>query len=380
MEVLPYVLSLISASVAASQWIDLRAALAHFRGAATGPCRTPMTLIRPVRGLDDALAENLSSLAEADPRKTLQIIVAMESSDDPAHPVVEAFRAAHPDRDILLLLTGPAGRRTGVMHNKIEALKKAKHPFVLFSDADAAVSRGLLAEAERAFLAGAPAVCAAAFHAAPRREGDWWFLIVHNHGYSASAASRYRDGGPPNCFGTFMGFTRETLERAGGLESFSRCLADDAVLGVAIHRLGLRQELLRAPVFVREHGSSVSAAFTRLARWAALAFWASPFAWLMSVFLNASVLACAAGGFALAQGRGLGAAAAALAFALFTRVAVAAVQDRALAYRLPLTGYARLLFADAALIAAWPFAVRRTYDFRGRRYRLGFGWRLEAVE
>lgn len=380
MEVLPFVLSLISASVAASQWLDLRAALAHFRGAATGPCRTPMTLIRPVRGLDDFLADGLRALAEADSEKSLQIIVAMESSDDPAYPVVDAFRAAHPERDILLLLTGTAGRRTGVMHNKIEALKKAKHPFVLFSDADASVSRALLAEAERAFLGGAPAVAAAAFHAAPRCEGDWCFLVIHNHGFAASAASRYRGGGAPYCSGAFMGFTRETLERVGGLEPFARCLADDMVLASAVHRLGLRQELVRAPVFVRENGSAVPAAFARWARWSALNFRANPLSWAVSLLLNATVLACAAGGFALVQGRGSFAAAAALGFALFTRVAVAAAQDRALAYRLPLAGYARLLLADAAMAAVWPFAVRPGYDFRGRRYRLAFGWRCEAVE
>lgn len=373
LEVLAYVLSLLSAAVCAGQWLGLRAALAHFQGGAPGPCRLPMTVIRPVRGLDDGFEDGLRALADADPAGVLQIIVAMEDPEDPAYAAVEAFRAAHPGRDIHALVAGPAGARMGHMHNKIAALARAKHRFILFSDADALVSPALLADAERAFREGADAVSAAAFHAAPRREGDWWFLIAHNHCFSASAAARYRAGG--GCFnsGVFMGFTRETIERLGGLEAFADSVADDVALGTAALRLGARQQLLRVPVFVRESGSSVGAAFSRWARWGAISFWMNPAVWLMSALLNPVLLAGAAAGAAAAGGGGLAAAGAALAFALLTRAGVAALQDRALAYRLPPLGYARLLLADAALLAAWPLALRRTYAWRGRRYRLSLG-------
>lgn len=373
MEVLAYVLSLVSAAVSAGQWLALRAARAHFQEGAPGPCRLPMTVIRPARGLDEGFEEGLQALADADPAGVLQIIVAMEDPEDPAFAAVEAFRAAHPGRDILALVSGPAGARMGHMHNKLAALAHAKHRFILFSDADALVSAALLADAERAFREGADAVSAAVFHAAPRREGDWWFLIAHNHCFSASAAARYRAGG--GCFtsGVFMGFTRETLERLGGLEAFADSVADDVALGTAALRLGARQRLLRVPAFVRENGSSPAAAFSRWARWGAIGFWMNPGVWLMSALLNPVLLAFAAAGAAAAGGGGLAAAAAALAFALLTRAAVAALQDRALAYRLPPLGYARLLLADAALLAAWPLALRRTYAWRGRRYRLSLG-------
>lgn len=379
-EVLSYVLSLISVSVAAGRWLGLRATLDHFRGGATGPCRTPMTLIRPVRGLDEGFAEGLRALADADPLKVLQIIVAMESREDPAFAAVEAFRAAHPGRDVSALAAGPANGRMGHMHNKIAALARAKHPFILFSDADALASRALLADAERAFLEGADAVSAAVFHAEPRSEGDWWFLIAHNHGFSASAAARYRSGGGAFCSGVFMGFTRRTLEALGGLERFADSVADDVALGTAALRLGARQELLRAPAFVRESGSSVGAAFARWTRWGAINFWTNPALWAASPLLNPTALALAAGVLAAAGGGGLAAAGAALAFAALTRAAVAALQDRALAYRLPPAGYARLLLADLVELAVWPLAPRRVYRWRGRRYRLSLGGRGEAME
>lgn len=370
-----YILSLIAVSVAASRWLGLREALAHFRGGAPGPCRTPMTVIRPVRGLDDGFEDGLRALADADPLKVLQIVVAMESREDPAHAAVEAFRAAHPGRDIEALVSGPARGRMGHMHNKIAALARAKHRFILFSDADALVSGALLADAERAFLGGAGAVSAAVFHAEPRREGDWWFLIAHNHGFAASAAARFRGGGGAFCSGVFMGFTRETLDAVGGLEPFADSVADDVALGTAVLRLGARQELLRVPVFVRESGSSVGAAFARWARWGAINFWTNPPLWLAALALNPAALAFAAGALGAR-----GAAAGALAFAALTRASVAALQDRALAYRLPLTGYARLLLADLAELAVWPLAPRRVYAWRGRRYRLSLGGRCAVME
>ena len=82
LEVFAYLLSLISVSVAGAQWLGLRAALAHFTGAATGPCRTPMTLIRPVRGFDDGLEAGLRALDLAARRAAGTTGGATEEQDD----------------------------------------------------------------------------------------------------------------------------------------------------------------------------------------------------------------------------------------------------------------------------------------------------------
>ncbi len=281
-------------AASAGFWACLAASLRHFRGAAAGPADLPMTLIKPVRGLDDAMEASFRSLVAADPSRVLQIVVALESADDPAYPVAKAFAAAHPDRDISVLLTGPAGGRMGKAHNMIEAYKTAKHPRVLFSDADTSITPALLADTARAFREGAGAVFGLPYHVDAPGLGGWCFMVAFNHSYCVPAALAYEAGQFRSFAGAWMGYTRETLEKAGGLEPFSHAIADDFALGMAARRSGARLELLREPVFVSESGTAPLEVFRHVAKWASIICWSFPLAWVLAPFFNPVVLGLAA--------------------------------------------------------------------------------------
>ncbi|MBI4371841.1 MAG: glycosyltransferase [Elusimicrobia bacterium] len=375
------ILSALSALGSAALWACLLATLRHFRGAPQAPCRLPMTLIRPVRGLHDGLVEALESLAAADPLKSLQVVLSVEGEGDPAYPALEAFCRAHPDRAVEIVRAGPPGARMGKIHNMIAALPRAARPFVIFSDADARISRALLADAARAFEAGADSVHSAPYYVPPRGVGEWLYAAAFNHVGALPAALSWRLGVFFSFSGAFMGYTREALARLGGLERFEREIADDAALGLAARRAGLRQELLRAPAFVRETGTSPREAFAHLAKWAAIVFWVAPAAWIALPFLSPVLLALAALGLAARSGSGAAAAAAALAGALASRVLVAWIQDRRVGgYRLGLGSYWRLALLDLGGLLLWPFGLRRVVSWRGRRYRLFPGGRCAPIE
>lgn len=375
-------------------WACLAASFRHFlrvqglgRRTPTAACGLPMTLIVPVKGLDDDMAENFASIVASDPLKTLQVLMAMESAADPAYPVAVAFARRHPDRDIEVLVTGPAGERMGKAHNMISALTRAKSRFVLFTDADTRLSRELLADAARAFGEGADAVYAMPYHAESSdaggdpRPGGWWFMIAFNHSLCVPMALSYRLGQMRSFCGAFMGYTRATIERVGGLELVAHAIADDFSLGMAARTAGARQELLRVPVWVSETGTAPEEVFAHLAKWASVIFWTYPGGWLLLPLCNVTLLAVSALGLAVARGDSLALPGAALAAALASRVAVARLQDRRLAgYRLPLSAYWRLLLADVGVLIVWPLGLRRTVEWRGRRYRLFLGGRCEVVK
>ena len=340
-----------------------------------------MTLIRPVKGLDDAMVAAFASTVACDPHKTLQVIIAMESADDPAYPLATAFRDAHPDRDIEVLVCGPAGPRMGKAHNMIAGAARAKNPYILFSDADCLMSRELLADAAGAFMAGADAVYGMPYHAQAANMGDWWFMLAFNHTFCVPAALAYRLGQFRTFAGAFMGYTRETLERVGGLEAFSCSIADDYALGLAARRAGARQVLLRVPVPVSETGTSTMDSFRHLSKWMSIICWSCPAGWAILPLCSATLLAQAGLAAAVVSGAGWGPPAAALAVALLSRVIVAWLQDRCLAdYRVPLSAYARVLLADNSALLLWPLGLRRTIDWRSRRYRLYSGGRCRVVE
>lgn len=340
-----------------------------------------MTLIKPVKGLDDAMAEGFASIVGADPLKTLQVVIAMESADDPAFDVATAFRSAHLDRDITVLVTGPAGRRMGKAHNMIAAAARAKNDVLLFSDADTIMSRELLADAARAFDEGAGAVYGMPYHARAVDAGSWWFMLAFNHTFCIPGALTHELGQLRTFAGAFMGYTRAALDKVGGLAVIGHKIADDFSLGLTARAAGVRQELLRVPVLVSETGTRPVQAFTHLAKWMSIIFWTYPAGWATLPLFNASILAGAAIVLAAASGESQAFAYAALTVALVSRVIVAWLQDRLLAdYRLPFASYWRLLLADAGALILWPLGLRRVVQWRGRRYRLFFGGDCEVLE
>ncbi len=340
-----------------------------------------MTLIKPVKGVDDAMAEGFAAIVASDPLKTLQVLIAMESAEDLAYGVATAFRDAHLDRDITVLVTGPAGRRMGKAHNMIAAAAHAKNDILLFSDADTILSRALLAEAARAFKGGAGAVYGMPYHARAVDAGSWWFMLAFNHTFCIPAALMNQWGQLRAFAGAFMGYTRAALDKAGGLDVIGHKIADDFSLGLAARAAGVRQELLRVPVRVSETGTRPAEAFAHLSKWMSIIFWTYPAGWAVLPLFNAAILAAAALALEAARGDSTAAAGAALVAALTSRVIVAWLQDRLLAdYRLPLSAYWRLLFADAGALVLWPLGLRREVRWRGRRYLLFIGGRCEVVE
>jgi ceramide glucosyltransferase len=308
------------------------------------------------------------------------VIVALESEDDPACPVARAFAAAHPDRDILVLITGPSGPRMGKIHNMIEALPRAKHGVVLFSDADTCITGPLLADTARAFDGGADAVYAMPYHDAAPGLGGLWFMIAFNHAFCVPVALSYRLGQLRAFAGAWMGYTKEALARAGGLESFENVIADDYSLGAAAREAGLRQVLLRAPVRVRETGTSPGEAFSHIAKWSSIVFWSFPTGYACVVLANPVLQAWAALALAAGLGRPLVLPLAAVAAALSSRVLVGLLQDRLVGgLRLPAALYLSLVFADLGALAFVPLALRRMVRWRGKTYRLSSGGRAEVV-
>jgi ceramide glucosyltransferase len=368
---------LAGASLAASLalWACLAATLRHFRGAAPGPARRPMTLIKPVKGRDDAMEASFRSIVAADPGRVLQVLVAIESAEDPAYPAAKAFAAAHPDRDVAVLLTGPAGPRMGKAHNMIEAYPAAKHPVVIFSDADTCITPALLAETARAFDEGAGAAFGLPYHVDAPGLGGWWLMLAFNHTYCVPAALGHAAGQFRSFAGAWMAYTKDALAKAGGLERVANAIADDYALGAAARACGARLELLREPVFVSESATGAAAVARKLAKWSSIICWTFPAAWLLAPLLDPVLLGLAA---ALCARSPL--ALGALGAALATRSLVGLLQDRAVGrIRRPAWFYLTLLAADPAAMLFWPLGLRRVVEWRGRRYRLSLGGACEVL-
>jgi hypothetical protein len=206
------------------------------------------------------------------------------------------------------------------------------------------------------------------------------FRVAFNHNFSVAAALSHYLGLFHFAAGAWMAYTKEILERAGGIEPFARNIADDFAISDKIRRIGARQYLLHELVPVSETGTTMMEAFWHLVKWCRIIHASLPGVYFGLALCNPGLvsgalwLVCELSGMHVWLGRGM------LAGFLISRSVAAFLQDRFAARRaLPLWEYASLVVIDLGYLLFWIFGLRRRIVWRGVTYRLHSGGIAEVV-
>ena len=371
---LSIVLTALTAALFALLVVSVACSAVFFRRLpATDAPLTPMTMIRPLKGREPGLDENLRSPIDADQERVLQTLFAIETREDPAFPVCEAIVRDYPDRDLEIVLTGPSGPRMGKAHNMIEAIKRAKYPLVVFSDSDVRAARPALLATSAAFAAGAEVASALPDGSAATGMTDALLAACFNHYFAVPAVLLYRTGRITPMAGGWLACRKSFLDRIGGLESMADRAAEDISIALEAKRLGARAVLLPVLTPIREHGGTPLQLLRHMLKWAKIIRFSTPaaFAALPALdFCFVALLAWLLGGSWLAP-----------ASAVAGRIVLAIAQDGLAARRFfPFWLYLALPILDLVCIAVWIAAfLSNTIEWRGKTYRLLRGGRLEVL-
>ncbi len=353
----------------------------------------PISVLKPLCGLDEGLFENLAALARQDyPR--FELILGCEDPRDPALGVAEELRFAFPEVEIRIVRGAPRFGWNPKVTNLASLVPHARHELLLISDSNVRPGRGYLRalaaelEAPGVGLVGSVLAGAGASSFGARIENLQWNSFVASAVSSAHALSHFTR--QPIVVGKSMLFRKGDLLRIGGLDGVKDVLAEDFELGRRFAAAGFRVALSPYAVAVRHERRSLAAFAERHLRWAAmrrslkpLAYTAEPLLlptpWLMA--LGSLSLASARSGLALAAGVGLSARIAldlALSRTLARRAGGAAQVGL---WRLDLADLAAVPAKDCAALALWCAGwFQRTISWRGHLLRIGRGSRLSPVE
>jgi ceramide glucosyltransferase len=363
----------------------------RFRAAPAAPASSAevssLSMIVPIKGTDAHTEEHLNALVASQLPADLEYLFAMESSSDPAYAVCARVQGRHPDKDVHLILAGPAAGRMGKQHNLAAAVRQARYSAIGSMDADVLVDPDTLAVGLRAL--GEPRAGVAYFlpcYWGDGPAGGTLVALYSNYGFASNVGAIALRSNPSFIIGSLWLMTRATLDRIGGLEQFGATVSDDAAIGSAIRKQGLRNVLLPHTVRIPFEPLRLRAGARHVLKWLAMlraeglvsyltiaALW-HPIFWSAVTLLVAVPL------------RGehppslhpsyLAYAAYMLAVAAFARVACAALLNRDV-YRItgmPAIKLALLLIPYELLAVPVLFGLglfRRTIEWRGRRYRLG---------
>ena len=287
----------------------------------------PVTLLKPLHGLEPRLAANLGGFLTQVYPGVVQAVFGVSGSGDEAVPAVDGLRTAHPHAALDLVVDGERHGSNAKVSNLVNMMAAAKHDILVVSDSDIAVGPDYLARVVGAL--GLPGVGAVTCLYHGRGDAGGWSKLAAqgiSYGFLPSVVVGLRLGLAEPCMGSTIALRRETLAAIGGFEAFADILADDHAIGVAVRVPGLH---VAVPPFTVAHGcvdASLAALMRHELRWNATIRRLDPWGYLGHGLVNPLPFAVAAAAVHLLAWPLIPAA-------LLGRIAVAATVDRATANR-----------------------------------------------
>ncbi len=189
----------------------------------------PATVIVPVKGADEGLAQNLAALAAQD-YPDFELLIAVETpADVPAEALPDGAR---------LVVAGLASAEAGKIHNLLAAVAAARpqSQIFAFADSDGEPGQGWL-RALAAPLAGDSVGASTGYRWHVPALGGVWPLL--RSAWNAVIAGGFGPGNNAFVWGGAMAVRRETFVAARVEEYWRNAVSDDFRLAEAVHRAGL---------------------------------------------------------------------------------------------------------------------------------------------
>ena len=327
----------------------------------------PVTILKPLKGLDGNLENNLRTFFELD-YPEYEIVFAVRDLDDPAIAVVRKLRRENPGVDARLVIDDRDLGYNPKVNNLANAMRQVSHEFLVISDSNVRVSlqylRRLVAELMKPGMELVTSVV--------RGVGDSGLGSilenVHLNGFVAgSAYTVTRLLKIPVTIGKSMCFRRRLLTRLGGWEAFADYLFEDALMGREVSRLGHGVGQCFDAVENVNSGWSLGSFLSRHLRWATMRRYLSLTDYAAELFGNPIVLAT----MYLAVFPGL-AGATVWGATVLAKIALDYSSARTIGERVAWYRYLIVPVKDLVMGVVWavPFFLG-TVSWRGNRFRLG---------
>jgi ceramide glucosyltransferase len=227
----------------------------------------PVSILKPIYGLDREAYENFASFCRQDYRE-FEILFCVSDESDPACVVIEQIIRDFPGRAVRLLIgSEPLGASDKV--NKLcRMVREARHDTLIVSDSDVRVGSGFL----RAIVAPFADPKVGGVTCLYRGVTDGSFAadleaLGNSADFAPGVLIANLSGGLSFMLGAVMATTKDRLAEIGGFEALADYFCDDYELGNRIAARGHRVELSRFPVDIVYPHETVGDAFRHQVRW-----------------------------------------------------------------------------------------------------------------
>lgn len=238
---------------------------------AAAKSRSPVTILKPLRGVHPGLRDDLLSFVNQQHDAGVQIIIGLHDPGDPALAVVAAIRDESADGlpHMQVVIDGSRHGSNNKVSNLINMLPHARHPVIVLADSDIRLEAGDIAAVAAELDAPGTGLVTCLYLGDPRAGllSQLSAMAVDHH-FLPSVTVGLALGLAQPTFGALIALRRDTLAATGGFEALADTLADDYALGAAVRRLGLAGEVSTRIVRHAATEDNLAALLRHELRWA----------------------------------------------------------------------------------------------------------------
>lgn len=246
----------------------------------------PVSILKPVRGLDREAYENYASFCVQE-YPEFEIIFGVTEATDPAVPIIEKIIHDFPQLQIRLLIGAEEFGASDKLNKLCRMVREAKHDILIVSDSDIRVDPGYLYAVAAPFAD--PKVGAVTCLYRGITDGTLvsnMEALGNTSDFDAGVLAAWQLGGVDFALGATMATTKKHLAEIGGFEALADYYSDDYELGHRIHALGYRVEVTTFPVFTVFPRQTLRECFLHQVRWTLTMKTSQPWGHLSLIFTH----------------------------------------------------------------------------------------------
>jgi len=251
--------------------LAILAAIRFFRRERTKPLaefRPPVSILKPVRGVDFATYENFSSFCRQN-YEDYEVLFCVNEMSDAAIPVIQRVMAEFPGRSIRVL-SGATQLGTNRKVNNLALLaKEAKHDFLVQSDGDVRVGPNYLKEVIAPFRDSRVGVVSCFYRGVAQANlaAEIEAVGATSDFFAGAMVADWMEG-VTFALGASVATTKGWLGKMGGYEALANFLADDYEIGNRVHKAGGKVLLSREAVWTMYPALHFGEFWEHQVRWA----------------------------------------------------------------------------------------------------------------
>ena len=335
----------------------------------------PVTIFKPLKGLDEELEANLRSFFLLD-YPVYELLFGVADAGDPAIAVVQKLMGEYPDRDSRLIIGAPAFGLNPKVENLASMDRFRKHDVILISDSNVRVRPSYLRETTKYLAEPGVGLVTNLFAGVGETHSGAIMENLQLNGLIAGGMALASVLRVTCVVGKSMLMPVKALEAIGGFARVRNLLAEDQVIGVLVRKAGYSIRLSHHVIDNVNRKRGFNWFLNRHSRWYKIRRQMALYTFLSEPMANLATV-----GLVWAFSGDSGIAWGGLAGLVSLGMARDALQTRWLSGRFP--ELRKLLFSpikDVLLLPLWFDAiVNSRVQWRGHRFRVGRLTRLRQA-